>query len=128
MGLVAKSYLRKGLLKYEEMRKYLTIYEKVLVININLQPIPSEFPYIWGKFSFLFIRVCHEFFLVLIFNRMNISGLPDGKDIRVWWREEAHVLRQDLQQGAQAGLHVQHLIPHSAISIPIMQHSSFLIS
>ncbi len=57
---------------------------------------------------------------------MNISGLPDGKDIRVWWREEADVLRQDLQQGAQAGLHVQHLIPpHSAIFIPILQHPSF---
>jgi hypothetical protein len=27
MGLVAKSYIRKGFLIYEEMRKYLTIYE-----------------------------------------------------------------------------------------------------
>ncbi len=26
MGLVAKSYMRKGFLIYEEMRKYLTIY------------------------------------------------------------------------------------------------------
>jgi hypothetical protein len=26
MGSVAKSYMRKGLLTYEEMRKYLTIY------------------------------------------------------------------------------------------------------
>ncbi len=27
MGLVAKSYMRKGFLIYEEMRKYLTIFE-----------------------------------------------------------------------------------------------------
>jgi hypothetical protein len=27
MGAVAKSYMRKGFLIYEEMRKYLTIYE-----------------------------------------------------------------------------------------------------
>ncbi len=27
MGLVAKSYMRQGFLIYEEMRKYLTIYE-----------------------------------------------------------------------------------------------------
>ena len=26
MGAVAKSYMRKGILIYEEMRKYLTIY------------------------------------------------------------------------------------------------------
>ncbi len=27
MGSGAKSYMRKGFLKYEEMRKYFTIYE-----------------------------------------------------------------------------------------------------
>jgi hypothetical protein len=32
MGAVAKSYMRKGFLIYEEMRKYLVIYEKPLVI------------------------------------------------------------------------------------------------
>jgi hypothetical protein len=30
MGSVAKSYMRKGFLVYEEMRKYLTIYEDFL--------------------------------------------------------------------------------------------------
>jgi hypothetical protein len=30
MGSVAKSYIRKGFLKYEEMRKYLTIYEEAV--------------------------------------------------------------------------------------------------
>jgi hypothetical protein len=31
-GAVAKSYMRKGFLIYEEMRKYFPIYEKALVI------------------------------------------------------------------------------------------------
>jgi hypothetical protein len=30
MGLVAKSYMRKGFLIYEEMRNYLTIYEEAV--------------------------------------------------------------------------------------------------
>jgi hypothetical protein len=30
MGSVAKSYMRKGFLIYEEMRKYLAIYEEVV--------------------------------------------------------------------------------------------------
>ncbi len=30
MGSVAKPYMRKGFLIYEEMRKYLTIYEEAL--------------------------------------------------------------------------------------------------
>jgi hypothetical protein len=34
MGLVRKSYIRKGFIIYEEMRKYLTIYEEA-VIDIN---------------------------------------------------------------------------------------------
>jgi hypothetical protein len=33
MGSVAKSYMKKGFQIYEEMRKYLTIYEEA-VINI----------------------------------------------------------------------------------------------
>jgi hypothetical protein len=32
MGTVEKSYMRKGFLLYEEMRKYLTIYEEAIVI------------------------------------------------------------------------------------------------
>jgi hypothetical protein len=30
MGSVAKSYMRNGFLMYEEMRKYLTIYEEAV--------------------------------------------------------------------------------------------------
>jgi hypothetical protein len=32
MGSLAKSYMRKGFIIYEEMRKYLVIYERPLVI------------------------------------------------------------------------------------------------
>ncbi len=32
-GAVAKSYMRKGFLIYEEMRKYFPMYEEALVIN-----------------------------------------------------------------------------------------------
>jgi hypothetical protein len=39
MGSVAKSYMRKGFLIYEEMRKY---EDDVM----TLPPISSEFPYI----------------------------------------------------------------------------------
>jgi hypothetical protein len=31
MGSVAKSYMRRGFLIYEEMRKYLTIYEEAVI-------------------------------------------------------------------------------------------------
>jgi hypothetical protein len=30
MGAVAKSYMRKGFLMYEEMRKYLVIYDEAV--------------------------------------------------------------------------------------------------
>ncbi len=44
---VAKSYLRKGFLIYEEMRKYLAICEEAVSHTyITLQPVPSGFPYI----------------------------------------------------------------------------------
>jgi hypothetical protein len=33
MGAVAKSYIRKGFLIYEEMQKYLTIYEEAVSMN-----------------------------------------------------------------------------------------------
>jgi hypothetical protein len=33
MGAVAKSYMRKGFLIYEEMRKYLTIYEEAVSLK-----------------------------------------------------------------------------------------------
>jgi hypothetical protein len=42
MGAVAQSYMRKGFLVYEEMRKYLVIYKEA-VSHILL---PSGFPYI----------------------------------------------------------------------------------
>jgi hypothetical protein len=56
MGSVAKSYVRKGFLIYEEMRKYLTKYEEEAVSYMTLQLLHSEFPYIWGRFDFLFYQ------------------------------------------------------------------------
>jgi hypothetical protein len=47
MGSVAKSYMRKRFLIYEEMRKYLTIFEEgVSDIGMSLKLLPSEFSYI----------------------------------------------------------------------------------
>jgi hypothetical protein len=47
MGSGATSYMRKVFLIYEEMRKYLTIYEEAVSHTyMTLHPIPSEFPYI----------------------------------------------------------------------------------
>ncbi len=45
MGAVAKTYMRKGFLIYEEMRKYLVIYEEAVIKYMTLQPLPSGFPY-----------------------------------------------------------------------------------
>jgi hypothetical protein len=44
MGSGAKSYMRKGFLMYEEMRKYFTIQEEAFS-HYDFAPDPSEFPY-----------------------------------------------------------------------------------
>jgi hypothetical protein len=56
MGAVAKSYMRMGFLIYEEMLKYLVIYEEEAVSYMTLQLLPSGFPCISGKFCFLFYQ------------------------------------------------------------------------
>jgi hypothetical protein len=59
MGSVAKSFMRKGFLIYEEMRKYLVQLYSIWGGRwsfMTLQPLPSEFPYIWVKFYFLFYQ------------------------------------------------------------------------
>jgi hypothetical protein len=43
MGWVAKSYMKKGFLLYEEMSKYLVIYEEGCRIY-DFQVLLSEFP------------------------------------------------------------------------------------
>ncbi len=46
MGSVAKSYMRKCFLLYEEMRKYLAIYEEAVSHTVyDFATDPSEFPY-----------------------------------------------------------------------------------
>ncbi len=44
MAAVAKSYMRKGFLIYEEMSKYLVIYEDAVLSYMTFQPLPSVFP------------------------------------------------------------------------------------
>ncbi len=44
-GAVAKYYVRKGFLIYEEMLKYFPLYEEA-VSHMTLQLLHSEFPYI----------------------------------------------------------------------------------
>jgi hypothetical protein len=57
MGSVTKSYMRKGFLIYEEMRKYLVTCEKAVS---HLQPIPPEFPYIYEEKCIFFFYQCTE--------------------------------------------------------------------
>jgi hypothetical protein len=52
----AKSYLWKGFLIYEEMRKYFPIYEEA-ASHMSLQLLHSEFPYIRGNLIFFFVSV-----------------------------------------------------------------------
>jgi hypothetical protein len=77
MGSVAKSYMRRGFLIYEEnllfFRKYLDIYEEdVTHTYMTLQLLHSEFPYIWGKFLFLFYQ-CNYVLFQLCNNSQNMS-------------------------------------------------------
>ncbi len=57
---VEQLQIHKGFLIYEEMRRYFPIYEEA-VSHIGmtlhcLQLLHSEFPYIWGKFDYLFYQ------------------------------------------------------------------------
>ncbi len=58
MGAVAKSYMRKGFLIYEEMRNYLTICEEAVSHSyMTLQPILLNFPRYEENFLFFCIHV-----------------------------------------------------------------------
>ncbi len=54
---------------YEEMRKYLTIYEEAVSYIWIFKPIPSEFLHIWGKFDFLFYQCMYFFWLGKCFTK-----------------------------------------------------------
>ncbi len=55
----AKSYMRRGFLIYEEMRKYFTIYEEA-ISHIWLCLFPSEFPFIWEEFIISAVKHLHK--------------------------------------------------------------------
>jgi len=62
MGSVAKSYIRKGFLMYEEIRKYCIYpYMRRPLVIYDLQSISSEFPYMRKIFIFSFIGVPSDF-------------------------------------------------------------------
>ncbi len=77
-----KVVYKEGLLIYEEMRKYFTLHkEAVSHICMTLQLLHSEFPYIWGKFDFLFYRCMHVKygFLYLILIRPKLTVREEKK-------------------------------------------------
>ncbi len=55
MGSGAKSYMRKGFLVWGNAQIFSPYLRRSLVIY-DFAPDPSEFPYIWGKFYFLFYQ------------------------------------------------------------------------
>ncbi len=55
-GAVAKSYMSKGFLIYEAMRKSLVINEEAVKVKYDFATAPFWFPDIWGKFDFLFYQ------------------------------------------------------------------------
>jgi hypothetical protein len=59
-GAVAKSYIWKGFLIYEEMQKYFPIYEEAVShIHMTLQLLHSEFPYtVYEENLIFFLSVC----------------------------------------------------------------------
>ncbi len=58
MGPGAKSYMRKGISIYEEMRKYFTIYEEAVSHSYNsLHPIPLNFLIYEENFIVFFVSV-----------------------------------------------------------------------
>jgi hypothetical protein len=57
-GCGCKFIMRKGFLIDEERSKYLVINEEAVKSYMTLQQLPFGFPYIRGKFCFLFISVC----------------------------------------------------------------------
>jgi hypothetical protein len=59
MGAVAKSFMRKGFLIYEEMRKYLVIYGEAVVINY-FATAPFWIFFYMKKILFSFLSVWHR--------------------------------------------------------------------
>ncbi len=55
MGSGAKSFMRKECLLYEECAN-ISPYMRRLLVTYDFAPDPSEFPYIGGKFYFIFYQ------------------------------------------------------------------------
>ncbi len=63
-GAVAKSYMTNGLLIYGEIFAHFLIYYYLILGSpspyMTLLLLHSEFPYLWGKFDFLFYQCTHS--------------------------------------------------------------------
>jgi hypothetical protein len=60
---------------YEEMRKYLTIYEERPPVIYDFATASSEFPFICGKFYFLFYQCISQLVPAIIHPRRLCLGL-----------------------------------------------------
>jgi hypothetical protein len=79
MGSGAKSFMRKGFLIYEEMRKYLIIYILMRrpLFYLTLHPIPSDLLiYCTRKvlFSFLSVRATSAGLVSMLFRLVFVSA------------------------------------------------------
>ncbi len=57
MGSGAKSYMRKGFLIYEEMRKYFSLYEEAVLVIYDFAPDPFWISLYMWKILFSFLSV-----------------------------------------------------------------------
>jgi hypothetical protein len=71
MGAVAKSYLRKGFLIYEEMCKYLVIMRRPY---LTLQRLPSGFPYTVNEKNFVIFFISVQFMCLIEENFENTNA------------------------------------------------------
>jgi hypothetical protein len=88
-GAIAKSYMRKGFLINEEMRKYLVIYEENVIVIYDLQPL---------KF-WISLYIMIFFFYRLLYKRKSLwyfqRTLPDGRDLGFRHSALHHISQQE---------------------------------
>ncbi len=86
--------MKKGFQIYEAIRKYLVICEEAVTHDMTMQPLPSGFPYVWGKFSFLFYQ-CGGLMLEL---GLSILGVISMGSLNNNWIFECYLQGQPQKQ------------------------------
>jgi hypothetical protein len=84
MGAVAKSFMRKGFLIYEEMRKYLVIYGEAVVINY-FATAPFWIFFYMKKILFSFLSVWHRKKSLLLCITVPVKFLVELKNMGGWF-------------------------------------------